>query len=127
MKMNIKNLVLVVSLVLAGSAAASAQAVEKITVLDNSAVVTSATEKKVKTVTAKIKVNKTKNGRTFQLSTKDGTYSGVVDASLPDHDEIEAVLNSRNGKKLIVSGILDSDTKVFTIIRIGGMGSSSDK
>ena len=75
----------------------------------------------------KSKVNKTKNGRTFQLSTKDGTYSGVVDASLPDHDEIEAVLNSRNGKKLIVSGILDSDTKVFTIIRIGGMGSSSDK
>ena len=74
----------------------------------------------VQTIAVSVKVVTKKEVSTIYLKLKNGkTY--IADALGPAGDEAVQVLLRRNGKKAVVSGVLNESTGVFNIIKIGSL------
>lgn len=82
---------------------------------------------KIQTLTGTIKTSKdgfilfeTKDKQTYVVNTaKNNANHNSEDVSIKS-------IKSRNGKKLILSGFLNEETKVFTVVKIGGMNHNNN-
>ena len=72
-----------------------------------------------KTVAATVKVVSKKDFQVTYLKLKDGrTY--IADSIGPEGNKAIQILAKRNGKKAVVSGVLNENTGVFNIVKLGG-------
>ena len=79
--------------------------------------------KDAKTIAVSVKVVNKKDITNIYLKLKDGkTY--IADAFGPEGNEAIKALLKRNCKKAVVTGILNKDTGVFNVIKLGGFGSN---